>query len=54
MKQVNKEKPKVPKPEKKEENKELNRRQKALEYSKNVPKPTVRSVLEKAEEPEEK
>ena len=40
MKQINKDKPKVPKPEKKDDKKD-NIRQKALEYSKNIPKPTV-------------
>ena len=51
VKQINKDKPKVPKPEKKDEKKEINPRSKALEYSKNVPKPTVRPVMEKVEEP---
>ena len=51
VKQINKDKPKVPKPEKKDEKKEVNPRSKALEYSKNVPKPTIRSVIEKVEEP---
>ena len=40
VKQINKDKPKVPKPEKKEDKKD-NIRQKALEYSKNIPKPAV-------------
>lgn len=48
---INNNKPKVPKPAQKEERKEANARQKALEYSKNVPKPPVRSVIEKLEEP---
>ena len=40
VKQINKDKPKVPKPEKKDDKKD-NIRQKALEYSKNIPKPAV-------------
>ena len=47
VKQINKDRPKVPKPDKKEDRREVNPRQKALEYSKNVPKPVVRPVADK-------
>ena len=50
MKHINKDRPNVPKPDRKDDKKELTMRQKALEYSKNVPKPVVRSVIEKVEE----
>ena len=42
MKSINKDRPKIPKYERKDERKDPNARQKAIEYSKNVPKPTVR------------
>jgi hypothetical protein len=42
---INKDRPNVPKSNQKDERREANARQKALEYSKNVPKPPVRSAL---------
>lgn len=51
---INKDRPNVPKSNQKDERREANARQKALEYSKNVPKPPVRSAIQKVEEPEEK
>ncbi len=51
---INKDRPNVPKYNQKDERREVNARQKALEYSKNVPKPPVRSAIQKVEEPEEK
>ena len=52
VKMVNKDKPVVPKPERKEKKEEVNPRQKALQYSKKVPKPAVRPNIQKMEEPE--
>jgi hypothetical protein len=42
---INKDRPNVPKSNQKDERREVNARQKALEYSKNVPKPPVRSAI---------
>lgn len=44
VKSINSEKPKIPKAERREEKKELNPRLKALEYSKNIPKPVIRQA----------
>lgn len=49
VKSINKDKPKVPK-DSKEVKKEVTTRQKALEYSKNVPKPVVRVMQQREEE----
>ena len=52
VKMVNKDKPAVPKPERKQKKEEVNPRQKAMQYSKKVPKPTVRPLPQKIQEPE--